>query len=357
MTGLVYLDISIGVIFLILVFSLFAGAIQEAVAAIFNLRAKTLRAGILRMIGDTKEFRKFWNTPLIDSLKGPGTWTSRAFDPSSTADNDTPDQRNPSQIPTNLFTKSVLHHLREELKVAPNDLGRLVERIREEAAGDKPGELVRRVAAVIEGVESQTDAIEAAIGAWYEATRDRFAGWYVRRTQWVLFVIGLVLAIITNTDPIRYGQELRENDALRKQVVVMAEEVAALDDLEDVLKHVGVAGGPATNENTADDEQLEAIRQNLAKRLSELSAGLENIGSSAGWSHCGDSAWVECFLRTANPFDTGYREQLKRNPLLGWFLLALAVMLGAQFWLDTLRKFVSIRSAGAGLLGQDADRK
>ena len=46
MTGLVYLDIAIGVIFLVLVFSLFAGAIQEAISAIFNLRAKSLREGI-----------------------------------------------------------------------------------------------------------------------------------------------------------------------------------------------------------------------------------------------------------------------------------------------------------------------
>jgi len=32
---------------------------------------------------------------------------------------------------------------------------------------------------------------------------------------------------------------------------------------------------------------------------------------------------------------------------VGWLLTALAVSLGAQFWFDILKRFVSLRSAGA----------
>lgn len=361
MTGIVYLDIAIGVIFLILVFSLFAGALQEAISAVFNLRAKSVYAGIWRMIGDKAEFDRFWNTPLIEGLKGPGSW--RNHEPGE-ADNAS--KRNPSEVPTDIFTKSVIYQLREELKaglkartgidanqmkadlrdVALSDLPTLAGRVMERAQQDGASQLTRRVAIVLEGVEANAESIEAAISGWYDDTRQRFAGWYTRRTQWILVVIGLGLAVITNADPIRYGQELRENDALRKNVVAMAEEVAALDDMEDVLEHFGLAEASSD----AEAEEIGAIKANVARRIEQLSAKLDTIDATAGWSHCGDTAWAPCVWQTVNPLDDTYREQLRRNPVLGWILLALGVMLGSQFWLDLLRRFVSIRSAAAGIL-------
>ena len=58
-------------------------------------------------------------------------------------------------------------------------------------------------------------------------------------------------------------------------------------------------------------------------------AGVDDAGTPLFW--CGDSAnWVLALLPM----------------LLGWCLTAAAVSLGAPFWFDTLKRFVSIRSAG-----------
>ena len=367
MTGLVFLDIAIGVIFLLLVFSLFAGAMQEAISAIFNLRAKSLREGVRRMLGDIdgvaegkRDFEAFWNSPLIESLKGPTNAVQRWVDWGSEKG-----KRNPSGIPTDLFVKTILLEVRKQLDNSPADIADLVGQLRAKATDGASGPLVTRVAAVLDGIETKADdtveKVERALASWYEGNRDRFAGWYIRRTQWILFVIGLVLAIITNSDPIRYGIELRENDVLRQQVTLMAQEVAALEDLEDVVeKLVPEATAPAGDEKT-----LREIRQDVLDRSAQLSNKLNKIGAAAGWGHCGqDGLTRACFLDTVNYWSDQRDAWAKQGVSVGytpvgWVLLAIGVMLGAQFWLDILRRFVSIRSAGTSIMdgGQERGKK
>ena len=365
MTGLVFLDIAIGVIFLLLVFSLFASAMQEAISAIFNLRAKSLQEGVRRMLGDIdgvaegkRDFEAFWNSPLIESLKGPTNAVQRWVDWGSEKG-----KRNPSAIPTDLFVKSVLLEVRKQLDNSPAEIADLVEALRAKAAAGTAGPMITRVAAVLDGIEAKAEdtaaAVERALAGWYEGNRERFAGWYIRRTQWILFVIGLVLAVITNTDPIRYGIELRENDALRQQVSLMAEEVAALEDLEDVVnKLVPEATAPA-----GDQKTLAEIRQDVLDRSAQLSSKLDQIGAAAGWTHCGDSGLTwGCFVDTVD-YWSDQRAEWSENGIsvgytpIGWVLLAIGVMLGAQFWLDILRRFVSIRSAGTSLMGAQEQKK
>ena len=365
MTGLVFLDIAIGVIFLLLVFSLFASAMQEAISAIFNLRAKSLREGVRRMLGDIdgvaegkRDFEAFWNSPLIESLKGPTNALQRWVDWGSEKG-----KRNPSGIPTDIFVKTILLEVRKQLNNSPADIAGLVGELRKEAEAGNAGPMVTRVAAILDGIEEKAEdtaaAVERALASWYEGNRDRFAGWYIRRTQWILFVIGLVLAVITNSDPIRYGIELRENDVLRQQVSLMAQEVAALEDLEDVVnKLVPEATAPAGSEKT-----LGEIRQDVLDRSAQLSARLDKIGAAAGWTHCGDGGLTRtCFLDTVN-YWSDQRAEWSRKGIsvgytpIGWVLLAIGVMLGAQFWLDILRRFVSIRSAGTAVMGSSQETR
>ncbi|MGD1927115.1 MAG: hypothetical protein ACFB03_23455 [Paracoccaceae bacterium] len=364
MTGIIFLDIAIGVIFLILVFSLFASAVQEAISAIFNLRAKSLRRGIYGMIGNSEEFKAFWKSPLIESLKGPMNVFEKAVgstDIAAKADDN--EKRAPSDVPTDVFTKSVLHQVRAEIEkvrkeiedeaqdlkdklkaVSPSDIPGLVEQIHAVAALERSPELVKRISIVLQGGETKAETIEAAIGTWYDNARERFAGWYIRRMQFWLFFIGLFLAVLTNTDPIRYAVELHHNDQLRQEVVEKATRISALEDLEDVME----ALVPVEERPVADTSDLEAIQKRISTELNNLSGELAAIDADTGWGHCrkppyAEQSWIACLWDTINP--VAEDRPIDRNPVLGWLLLALAVMLGAQFWLDVLRRFVSIRSA------------
>ncbi len=342
MTGLVYLDVAIGVIFLVLIFSLFAGAILEAISGIFNLRARVVFHGLRRMLGN-EAFDGFWKHPLIEGLKGPNNRFTGWLDGASETG-----KRNPSEIEPKLFAKAVLAHLRNRADARAEDLPDVIRKVRSKALDTAQNELEVRVAAVLEGVkedaENLAEQVETALIAWYDATRDRFAGWYVRRTQWILCLIGLIMAVGTNTDPIRYGQELRTNDALRAQVIVMADEMAALEDLEDVRTTLGLSDG------TKNNETLKQIREDVENRIAELTERLDTLGATAGWQHCDkDGYWATCVWDTANPMSEVYPDI--PNPIFGWVLMTLGVMLGSQFWLDLLRTFMSVRSAATGILG------
>ncbi|MEO1490753.1 MAG: hypothetical protein AAFV19_01195 [Pseudomonadota bacterium] len=402
MTGLVYLDIAIGVIFLILIFSLFAGAILEALAAIFNIRANSVREGIRNLIGNDDDFKAFWTAPLVEAVKGPPSlfsipgWIS--FGWSKIRDviryvqkDDSPKpgtlRRDPSDVPTKVFTRTVMRALYNqvpgsafETDQTPENLAAFLRELRTKAKDAGDSSLLHRIGSVLDGVEADAKAVEAAIGAWYETARDRFEGWYIRRAQFLLFLIGLALAITTNTDPIRYGYELRENDALRQKVVTMAEETAALDELEDVLEHFGLDKSDSDPSNAAGlpaDAQIAEIRGNVEERLKKLTEELNEISAQAGWGHCpkftndvaGQFSW-DCFKWTTGvgatwlsrdvlnwPEPVTHQGEKIPNPVFGWILLALGVMLGSQFWLDLLRRFVSIRSAGTGIFQQSQARQ
>lgn len=324
MTGIIYLDIAIGIIFMLLVFSLFASAIQEAIAGIFGWRGKALAAGLKRLL--QAEFDEFWTNPLIEPLQGP----------SLTFNDKEGGRRKPSYIPPEIFAKAILTQFGLAGK-APSDLLTTIRN--DPKLRDSP--MGKRIQAVVTGVEGGVAEAEQAIANWYDTTMERVSGWYTRRAQFILFVIGLFMAVSTNTDMIAYAVELREDDSLRQSLVQKAEEYAALDDLDDVRARLGIPGLSADEAETARE-----VTGEIRKRLASLTAELDQTGVRAGWEHCAsEDTWIECLMDTINPWGDSYPDI--PNPLLGWLLLASGVMLGAQFWFDVLKRFVSIRSAVA----------
>ncbi|MEM7744570.1 MAG: HPF/RaiA family ribosome-associated protein, partial [Pseudomonadota bacterium] len=79
LTGIVIIDIAIGIIFAVLTFSLVATALQEAIAGVLNYRGEHLRKGIALMLRDTGLTQAVLNHPLIESLKGPQSWIQKLF--------------------------------------------------------------------------------------------------------------------------------------------------------------------------------------------------------------------------------------------------------------------------------------
>ena len=84
-----------------------------------------------------------------------------------------------------------------------------------------------RVRAVITGridqAQATIDETMLAIGAWFDTTMDRVTGWYVRRTKWMLFLLGFLMAGVVNFDVIGYGDQLLNDEGLRKRIATQAE--------------------------------------------------------------------------------------------------------------------------------------
>jgi hypothetical protein len=148
------------------------------------------------------------------------------------------------------------------------------------------------------------------IEEWFDSSMDRVSGWYKRRSQQFLLVIGVLLAVVGNVDSINIVNTISHDSGKREALVAEAREYANKQPSAAAIASV-------------DDPVLQQI---------------ERSGLPIGWS----GTWAN-----EKPFDT------RSFPVsfLGWLvklfgiiLTAAAITLGSPFWFDTLNKFVVVRS-------------
>ncbi|MGV3572453.1 MAG: hypothetical protein ACO1PB_17770 [Ramlibacter sp.] len=145
--------------------------------------------------------------------------------------------------------------------------------------------------------------LRATVEAWFDETMVRVGGWYKRRIQVLLMVIGLLVAAVMNIDAIHIAGALSTQSDLRNSLAARATQMAA----------VPTAGAPQNGRT-----QVEAAHDELRK--SRLPMGWEGWQPIQGWSML--------------------------LPL-GWLVTAFAASFGAPFWFDLINKLAPLRSSGA----------
>src|SRR5262249_41759579 len=113
--------------------------------------------------------------------------------------------------------------------------------------------------------QAQGKVIESLrpIEKWFDDAMDQVTGWYKRRTQWILFALGLLVAAGANLDAINITQALASDPALRQSLI---EEVQAYS------KAAQAEGGV----KTADAKDADA-------RFREANATLQSLQLPIGW--------------------------------------------------------------------------
>jgi hypothetical protein len=139
---------------------------------------------------------------------------------------------------------------------------------------------------------SDVTRFRADAEAWFDDGMERLSGWYKRRTQVLLWILGLVFAVALDADTIRIAETLWNDQTLRQLVV-------------DQAQHANPAQGAS--------HQLGDLRFPLG-----WGGGAGGLPSGWGWP-------------------------LKA---IGLLLTAAAVSLGAPFWFDSLSKLAQLRNAG-----------
>ena len=312
------LDVAIGIAFVYLLVSLLCSAIVEGAEAILKRRAKDLEMGIGELLRDPKLVAQVYSHPLINGLfKGDYQ----------------PGMRNlPSYIPSRSFALAIMDLLispdaAQHAGVAGASSGSakssvgistsaLVGGMTDDARADQAR---HAVLTLVNAAAGDAQKVRENIEFWFDTSMDRVAGWYKRRAQRALFVIGLVVAIGLNIDTVRMLRELMTNKAKREAVVAIATNYA---------KQPAPAGGDIATEFDAADKQL------------------GSLGLPLGWPSCAkcdraklkilDRCWQACWGR-----NLGSAGGLT---IFGWLLTAFSVCLGAPFWFDMLNKFIVVRS-------------
>ena len=158
------------------------------------------------------------------------------------------------------------------------------------------------------------DQMLSKITNWYERYMDRVGGWYKRKSQNGLFIVGLVLAIGLNIDLITVTDTIYKNSEIRENIATIGE---GIND----------AGIAALNMSESSKKELRKVVENNYKNL-------QNSGLPIGWS-----------AEALQPFQEDFQTVVKI--LLGWSLMAFAISRGAPFWFGILSKLINIRSTGS----------
>jgi len=226
---LAILSIIIGIVFVLLLFSMLTSAVVEVFHAAFSSRGKHLRETLEIMLGKSvcaqfyehSYFRQLSSaTKPKSSLKLP-VWIEKSTFSTVLADVLTPQDSNLS-IP-------------ERIKLVENpDLRKVLDFLWRQANGD-------------------VGVFQKKVEEWFDDVMARAKSWFADATKWRLFFIGLALAGILNADTLQIYKSLSANAALRDELVKDAELFSS--------KNASVAGIDTSKAYPQAKEEYLAVKQ------------------------------------------------------------------------------------------------
>ena len=276
-------DVALGLALLYSVLSLVASVVKEWVSTLLSLRAKNLRKGIGTLIGDDYAERLYGH-PLVSTLAK--------------------DKKKPSYIGAETFASALVDLLAQDEDGNPvvaleDKATKLVDRLGDDSALKPPLRALTNLGA------ATVDDLRRQVAGWFDEGMNRVSGWYRRQTQLIIFAIGAIVAVTANASTAHVVQDLWRDDALRYAI---AQEAAAV----------------ASDTVSADSAQVaDAILQSFPLGWE----GEDPFGRQEGVQDWGAGTWIA--------------------HILGWFLTAAAVSLGAPFWFDLLSKVTKLRGTGS----------
>lgn len=309
-----YLDVAIGLSYTFLAVSLLCSATREAIASLFQTRAKVLLDGVLTMLhesagrkrvrgimpslqrllrmdrgfrldqlGSDSLAREVMSHPLIIGMAQKG--------------------RMPSYIPSAIFARAFVSTLTTKYGKAQT-AALLLAKVGNDG-------LSRTLLAIMGEGPDNVAALEAAVRIWYDTVMERTSGWYKRRSQLVLFCVGLFYACAMNIDALQLSRRLWDDSAVTAVLVQKASDAKPAAAIPDA---------------TPTAQAAQASRE------------LQEVGKlPIGWqSSRFDAAGGKGTFAAALVF-----------ALIGWILTAFASSLGAPFWFDGIGWLLALRGSGA----------
>jgi len=324
LTGLPALDLAIGLAFIFFLLSTLAATIQEFIAAVLGLRARTLEQGLRSMLEDPErgwEFvdkvydhhliRSLYRTPPLaeppaSKVKGRNADVATRGRVARAAAFFKP-TKGPSYLSPRAFALVMLD------TVAPGANSKTVFAEGEEVLKKLPKQLQERLEPLIANAAGDVEKLRTSLEAWYDDAMARVSGWYKRKTQIILIAIGIVLVPAINANTLKMGERMWKDDTVRAAVVSRA------------TANATPTPTPSTNA-TPTPGQAASDLNGVADDVDRV----VKVGIPMGWR--GDAV----------PHGAGQIAMA----LSGWALTILAISLGAPFWFDTLSRFARLRSSG-----------
>ncbi len=293
---LALLQVVIGLVFVMLLFSLLASTILEFIAGFLSLRGKRLITAIQSMVGSQMS-QAFVHHPFFRQLSIGSRERARVGQT---------EEALPSYINAGTFSSILLDLLEIDT----------TEQLEERIDEMEEGALKQLVRFLYRQAGGDVLLFKQKVEGWFNEVMDRASGTYKRSSQRWLFCIGLAIAILFNADALMIYHNLSVSSTLREVVT------------EAASNYVNTNPAPQTpNLDSADvnvaREQIDRlVNDNIAVLASPLGLGWNTVAAE----EMNGMWWL-------------YR-------IVGWLTTALSISLGATFWFDMLKKLVNVRASG-----------
>jgi cell fate (sporulation/competence/biofilm development) regulator YlbF (YheA/YmcA/DUF963 family) len=376
----VVFDIALGLVFIYLTLSLIASEIQELISTLLQWRAKHLKQSIeLLMAGGSQTgseeiekavelVKELYGDPIINTLNQQAKdGIEKGFrDVTKTINSKVSKEKEsaPSYIPSETFAITLLETLKipqlinhvknpstqtnlhmiistyKELKTGINDKNSDSYQRIQAIYGDieqnqnfqnlvkslpdyVPDKLINSLSVIadrtrikIDDLKQEVNQFQKEVETWFDRSMDRASGVYKRNAKGVAILIGISIAILTNTDTFHLLNRLSRDSAIRSAITQSASQ--RVDFLNDSNARMEI-------QKLLGDASVPIGWQNINQQLD-----LEPLNTSQG--------------NTANAV---LRKIWKVIAMLcGWVVSGLAIAMGAPFWFDILNKVVNVRNAG-----------
>lgn len=331
-------DIIIAMIFIYAFFASLVSGVNELIVQVLAMRGRVLFEGVAMMLGElprdtgswvVREFKAakrrlgfadihlakrtnaLFAHPLIDTLSPPGS--SR-----------------PSYISPKTFSTALIYVL---------SIDGSVENLRK-SLEDRSKPLNNLFGPMLDEAKDNLDTFKMKVEEHYNAVMDRASGWYKRRTQFMMFLVGLILAGCLNVDTIYIVQQLQKNPEQVQKLVAEAAEYSPVS---------------AQAESTpADQEKLIQTIRDLKNKFDEINT----MGLPIGWNIAREAVYVQPEAEHIHIPGASARGEFNITfsllpgqqsiwvVFIGWMATALAGALGAPFWFDAISKAFAVRGSG-----------
>ena len=195
------------------------------------------------------------------------------------------------------------------------------------SAGDIPDHLRAAMQSITDTANTDVAAFRTNLEHWYDDQMSRVSGWYKRHTRWVSLALGVIVVLVFNLNALTIARSIYTDQALRGSVVTQATQASncgkkdpatCLQDLRGALASVRGAGLP--------------IAWTKVAPCAVPKAGCNWFEDRGLWVHHG-RIW------TIQIAGLGLL-------LLGWALMVIALLPGANFWFDILGRLGTLRTSG-----------
>ena len=301
---LAMLQVVIGLVFVMLLFSLLASTILEFIAGFLSLRGKRLITAIQSMVG-SRMSQEFVQHPFFRQLSIGSRERARVGKVQEIL---------PSYINAGTFSSILLDLLEID---TTEQLEARIELMEE-------GPLKKLVRFLYRQAGGDVLQFKLKVENWFNEVMDRASGSYKRSSQRWLFCIGLAIALIFNADALKIYYNLSMSSTLREVVTEAASNY--------------VNNNPAPQTPNLDSADVNVAREQIDRLVNDNIAVLASpLG--LGWD-------------TVTPEDMNGMWWLYR--IVGWLTTALSISFGATFWFEILKKLINVRAAGPPPVTQPA---